>query len=159
MNYPKAGFIRRLAALIYDLLLAASIVVITHLLLSVLLLSLSFAGLVPLEHYQEGLVGYLAAHHLAHLLVLVSAVALFFVWFWTHGGQTLGMKAWKLRVQNEDNTAIHLRQAIVRVCFSFGGLGNLLILLNPKDKLALQDRLSDSMIVVLPKEQNRPLPR
>lgn len=157
MNYPRAGFIRRFAALIYDLLLAVSIFVIAHLLLSVVLIILAQFGYINLELYKEGLVGYLAAHRSAHLLFLTSCVALFFVWFWTHGGQTLGMKAWCLRVQNEDGSPIHLRQAIVRVCFAFAGLGNLMILFNPKQKLAVQDKLSDSVVLHLPKKENRPL--
>ncbi len=101
--------------------------------------------------------GYLAAYREAHLLILLSAVGGFFLWFWTHGGQTLGMKAWQLRVHNEDGSTIHLRQAIVRLCFSFAGLGNVMILFNPKQKLALQDKLSDSLVVRLSKQENGPI--
>ena len=159
MAYPHAGFTRRFAALVYDLLLAVSVMVITHLLLSVMLIILSQFQYIHLSDYKEGLVGYLGANRSAHLLFLLSSVSLFFIWFWTHGGQTLGMKAWCLRIQNEDGSPIHLRQAIVRICFAFAGIGNLLILFQPKNKLALQDQLSDSVVVHLPKTENRPLPR
>ena len=157
--YPRAGFLRRFAALVYDALLAVSVAVIAHLLLSVALIASAQWGTLNLDNYQEGLVGYLAAHRSAHSLYLLTTVALFFSWFWTHGGQTLGMKAWCLRIQNEDGTPIHLRQAIVRVCFSFAGLGNVLILFSPSTKLALQDKLSDSVVVHLPKSDNKPLRR
>lgn len=45
-------------------------------------------------------------------LLLVSYV--FFGWFWTHGGQTLGMRAWKLRIQQPAGEAITWRQVTVR---------------------------------------------
>lgn len=39
---------------------------------------------------------------------------LFLTWFWTHGGQTLGLRVWKLRVQTADAKAISLVQALLR---------------------------------------------
>lgn len=158
-NYPPANFIRRFAALVYDLLLAVSIAVIAHLLLSVILIIIAQSSVLSLEHYKEGLVGFLATYRSAHLLFLISCVAIFFMWFWTHGGQTLGMKAWRLRIQNEDGSPIHPRQAVVRVCFAFAGLGNLAMLVDWQRKRALQDRLSDSVMVTLPKGENGPLRR
>jgi uncharacterized RDD family membrane protein YckC len=38
----------------------------------------------------------------------------FFSWFWTHGGQTLGMRAWKIRLQRTDNASITLWQSLLR---------------------------------------------
>lgn len=38
----------------------------------------------------------------------------FFAWFWTHGGQTLGMRAWKIRLQRFDGSSITLWQALLR---------------------------------------------
>ncbi len=39
---------------------------------------------------------------------------LFFAWFWTHGGQTLGMRAWKIRLQRSDGSSITLWQSLLR---------------------------------------------
>jgi len=39
---------------------------------------------------------------------------LFFAWFWTRGGQTLGMRTWKMKVVNEDGTKISYRIALIR---------------------------------------------
>lgn len=39
---------------------------------------------------------------------------LFFGWFWTHSGQTIGMQAWKLKVQNADGSAISWKQVALR---------------------------------------------
>jgi len=38
----------------------------------------------------------------------------FFAWFWTHGGQTLGMRAWKIRLQSNNSAPITLLQALLR---------------------------------------------
>ena len=38
----------------------------------------------------------------------------FFAWFWTKGGQTLGLKAWHARVEKKDATAISLWQVVLR---------------------------------------------
>lgn len=38
----------------------------------------------------------------------------FFGWFWTHGGQTLGMRAWKLRVRDADGGPLRWSHASAR---------------------------------------------
>jgi uncharacterized RDD family membrane protein YckC len=38
----------------------------------------------------------------------------FYAWFWTHGGQTLGMRAWRIRLQQLDGTGITWWQALLR---------------------------------------------
>ncbi len=80
---------------------------------------------------------------------------LFYAWFWTHGGQTLGMRAWHLRVQRFDGSPITLWQALLRFlsaipAWALLGLGYLWMLVD-KNRLALHDRFSESVIVRLPK--------
>jgi len=43
----------------------------------------------------------------------------FFAWFWTKAGQTLGLKAWKLRLESNDGKNVSLWQALLRF---FGAL-------------------------------------
>lgn len=38
----------------------------------------------------------------------------FFGWFWTHGGQTLGMRVWRLQLRRSDGRALDWRTAAVR---------------------------------------------
>ncbi|MGQ0620636.1 MAG: RDD family protein [Panacagrimonas sp.] len=38
----------------------------------------------------------------------------FFGWFWTHGGQTLGMRAWRLSVRRLDGSALRWPVAALR---------------------------------------------
>ncbi len=39
---------------------------------------------------------------------------LFFAWFWTRGGQTLGMRTWKIKLVNEDGSLVTWRTALLR---------------------------------------------
>lgn len=46
----------------------------------------------------------------------------FFGWFWTHGGQTLGMRAWRLQVVGRNGEALRwpdaaLRYALTMLCW------------------------------------------
>lgn len=93
----------------------------------------------------------------------------FYGGFWTYGGQTLGMRAWRLRVQQRDGRGIRWPQALLRFLVAglwlvpvaylhrvFGvgiglsaavGLGCLLLL----SALRLPDRMSETELVLLPK--------
>ena len=135
--YEPAGFFRRLMAMLYDSLL----------LLSVLLLATALAMLVTR--------GNLDYHNPFFRSWLFFTCFAYFAWFWTHGGQTLGMRAWRLRVQQLDGQPLTLWHALLRFLSaipSWGllGLGYLWILVD-KDKMAVHDRFSESVIVRLPK--------
>ena len=134
--YEPAGLFRRLMAMLYDLLL----------LLSLLLFATALALLIT-----RGTLDY---HHPLFRTYLFLICFLFYAWFWTHGGQTLGMRAWRLRVQRLDGRPITLWQALLRFLSaipSWGvfGLGYLWILVD-KDHMAVHDRISESVIVRLP---------
>ena len=82
-------------------------------------------------------------------------VVFFFVYFWTKNGQTLGMRAWRLRVQNLDGSLLSKTTAIKRLVPTLLGLGNILVIFDRKNKLSLQDRLTKTEVVVLSLEANR----
>jgi uncharacterized RDD family membrane protein YckC len=136
-TFEPAGLFRRLMAMLYDLFL----------LLSVLLFASALALLVT-----RGTLNY---HHPLFRSYLFIICFSFYAWFWIHGGQTLGMRAWRLRVQRLDGKPITLWQALLRFLSaipSLGvfGLGYLWILVDKK-RMALHDRISESVIVLLPK--------
>jgi uncharacterized RDD family membrane protein YckC len=62
--------------------------------------------------------GALDAHRLAHKLLVQALVltlsAAYFVVSWTRGGQTIGMRAWRLRVVRVDGSALSLWRALLR---------------------------------------------
>lgn len=47
-------------------------------------------------------------------LYLLSVIYIFYGWFWTHGGQTLGMRSWKQQLVSIDKTAITWQQSFIR---------------------------------------------
>ncbi len=87
---------------------------------------------------------------------LISLMGYYFI-CWRKQGQTLGMKAWRLKLQNNDGTRASPKQCIKRsifACFSLGLLGiGYLICLIPSRKTCLHDDLSDTQVVVLEKQQ------
>jgi uncharacterized RDD family membrane protein YckC len=45
---------------------------------------------------------------------LLAVIVLFFCGFWVHGGQTLGMRAWQIRVVRDDGGALTWPRAATR---------------------------------------------
>ncbi len=137
-DYKPAGLLVRLAAMFYDSLL----------LLSALLIATAIALLVTK--------GSLHTHNPFFRTTLFLICFSFYAWFWLHGGQTLGMRAWKLRLQNTDGRPITIWQALLRFLtaipsLAFASLGFLWMLID-KDKMTWYDRFSESVIVRLSKE-------
>lgn len=102
--------------------------------------------------------------------VLFLVLYLFFAYFWTRAGQTLGMQVWRVRIENLDGTSVSWTQSLLRygtasaVVFlaMLGGhyLGAVTLLLTvpaiialfyPINGLSITDRISDSVVVALPK--------
>lgn len=134
---PTAGLARRLGAVFYDSLLLAA-----------LLMLVSFVY-IPL-------VGRLlppAVNRPLYQLLLLAVSYAYFAGFWVRGGQTLGLRTWKLRLIDYDGGPVTWTQATWRflaamlswLCL---GLGFLWVLVDP-EKLAWHDRLSDTRLVRL----------
>ncbi len=142
-----AGFARRLGAMLYDGFLVAAIwILITGLHLTLMRHVLS----VPPEQIGIGWVQVFSLR----LALLLGAFA-FFAFFWTRGGVTLGMQAWRLRVQTLDGCSISLTQAAVRflvagLSIAAFGLGYLWILFDA-ERRSWSDIASGTRVVVLPK--------
>ncbi|MEX1995141.1 MAG: RDD family protein [Steroidobacteraceae bacterium] len=97
-----AGLIRRLAALFYDTLL------IVALLFIVTFAMLPLTGGEAILNSTQGTLG-----HLYHALLVLAGFA-YFGFSWTHGGQTLGMKAWRMRLATTAGSAPNWADALVR---------------------------------------------
>ncbi len=82
---------------------------------SLLLLSVAFLATALLLPFSRGEA--IAAGSVLFKLYLLAVAFLFYGWFWTHGGQTLGMRAWRIRLIREDGRHLGWTDAIVRfVC-------------------------------------------
>lgn len=137
-----AGLLRRLVAAVYDLLLVIGVLMIVTL------------GLV-IATGGEAIPSGTAAYQVSVLLILF----LFFGGFWVYGGQTLGMRAWRLRVETvdgEDLDWLHAARRFAAALLAWLplGLGVLWLVFDP-EKRAWHDRLSDTRVVLLPKKQKR----
>lgn len=84
-----AGLLRRLGALLYDLLLVVALAFVATFAL------LPLTGGEAILTSTQGFVG-----HLYHAL-LVGILFGYFGWCWTQSGQTLGMKAWRMRLETD----------------------------------------------------------
>ncbi|MFO1351664.1 MAG: RDD family protein [Gammaproteobacteria bacterium] len=129
-----AGLPRRLAALVYDALLVFG------------LLFAATALLLPFTHGEA-----IRPGHYEYTFYLVLVCFLFYGWCWTHGGQTLGMQAWKIRAQARDGTAITWTQAGARFCAAILswlplGLGYWWMLID-RERLTWHDRMSSTVVV------------
>lgn len=91
------SFLRRLAAIVYD---------------SFLLVALWFLATALLLPLNGGQAFHSGQFFYPIYLLCVSFV--FYGWFWTHGGQTLGLKAWKIKVLTFERQPLSWRQAVLR---------------------------------------------
>lgn len=138
IQVEHAGLMRRLAALLYDCFLVGAIWFV-------------LAGIIVIIHHGEAMPVW--ANQIILLPLLILSAFLFYFWFWTHGGQTLGMRAWRLKILSSEKTTPSFQQCFIRFSIALlsGGFGFLVCLFN-QDKKSLQDLLSHTQIILLPKE-------
>lgn len=91
-------------------------------------------------------------------LYLLGVAFTFYGWFWVHGGQTLGMRAWKIRVFSADGGAIGWRLAGIRfasalLSWSCLGLGFLWCIFDQRG-WCWHDYLSRTHLVWIDREKN-----
>ncbi|HIF55229.1 MAG: RDD family protein [Methylococcales bacterium] len=127
------GFFRHLAIMVYD----------TFLLLASLFLATGI--IVPFNQGEA-----FTSTQYFFPLYLLSISFLFYGWFWTHGGQTLGMMAWKTKVLTFDRQPITWKQALIRfltanISWLFFGLGFIWQLVD-KQQHTWHDRLSKTAL-------------
>lgn len=152
---PRAGVMRRLGSWLYDFLVIVALLMVAGFIgYGLVQLALAIGWLNLGEHTDAAAL--LGASPL-YRLYLGSIIIGFYCWFWHNSGQTIGMRAWRLRVQNTDGSRLSISQALIRAVTALLGLGNFWVWLNPRTKLALQDKIADCEMVVLTKEQNRQL--
>lgn len=155
-GFPRAGFFRRLAAIIYDLLVAVAVGMVAAMLILITLVVLFQTGTLdmgPYEHFSDLVQGSTLYRTIIQSWVGFWVIG-FFLWFWRNGGQTIGMRAWRMRLFSTSDEPFTYKRALFRVICSLGGLGTLLVLFDVKNKQSLQDRLAKTEILVLTKTAN-----
>lgn len=136
---PSAGLWRRIMAMLYDALL----------LIAVLMLA-TFAVL-PFNGGEA-----IESNWLFSVYIFFVGCG-FFALFWRYGGQTLGMRAWRLQVRGADG-ALTWREAWVRslsaiVSWLAIGLGFGWSLIDD-EKRTWHDMISGTRLIVVPKRRD-----
>lgn len=137
----KPGLLRILAAIFYDLWLIAA------------LWMLGATVDTFARHALYGAQG--GGNYLLLWAWWAISPLLFFTWFWTHGGQTLGMRSWRIRVVDSKGEPIGWPGAVRRYVAAFVswvilGLGFVWIVFD-RDGHSWHDRLSGSYLVLTEK--------
>lgn len=129
------GLLRRLAIMCYDALP---------------LFAVLFAGtliVLPLNGGQA-----FAPHDPLYSAYLLSVCFIYFGWFWTHGGQTLGMRAWGVRLVGRNAAGVMWRECLVRYLAALVslvpfGLGFFWMIID-SEKRSWHDRISGTRLIV-----------
>lgn len=124
-----AYLFRRLAAFLYDCLL----------LLALFMLLTAVAVRVN---------GGQAIEHTAYKLALLPIAWFFFAWFWSNGGQTLGMRAWRIKIVDKDGQDPTFIRAFLRAILGpLNLLSPVLLQMFKTAPTALQMLLGSSKII------------
>ena len=97
----SASLWRRMAAMVYDSLLIFTVLIVVGM------------TTLPIIHGLS-----VDRNHIAFKIYLLAAIFAFFGWFWTHGGQTLGMRAWKIKIVKYDGTPVTWPLALLHYILS-----------------------------------------
>jgi len=129
-----AGLGRRAVALVYEALILTAVL---------------FAGALPfIILVPPSLLVAVKPFFQVYLLVLCGG---YFIWQWLHGGQTLPMKTWRLKVVTNNGEPLTWRHCIHRFIFAFIGLvscgGGFLWAFFDGERRFLHDRLAGTRIV------------
>ena len=143
---PSAAIWRRVFALLYDSLILVAI--------SMAYGALTLAAWVlvkgpPQADYNPVLGGVLFQ------LGWLASLCMFYFYFWRRNGQTIGMRAWRLKLVGSEREQASVRSCAIRLLvspplialFFFAYIWQYF----DRDGLCLQDRISGTRVVLLPK--------
>jgi len=108
------GLVRRLLSMVYDL---------------ILLIALLFLATIIATAFNHGeAIKPGNPYYVFYVLALLAIGLFYYGWFWTHGGQTLGMKTWKVKLQSRNtssnnNLNVSWQQALIRASTALVSIG------------------------------------
>lgn len=127
---------RRLASMAYESLLLVGVLSVAFMLPN-LVLGIGFDILLP---------GWVLLGHIAAVL------GAYFVWYWRHGGQTLAMQTWNIRLTTSSGAPPSLARLALRYVLAWPSIvylgAGLLWALFDRDGQFLHDRLAGTRLVV-----------
>jgi uncharacterized RDD family membrane protein YckC len=137
-TFVQAGIRRRLASMLYESLLLLGVLSVTFM----------------LPHLALGMGYEIVLPGPALFLHVFLVIGIYFVWYWSHGGQTLAMQTWRLRIVGGDGKSPEMKQLLLRYFLSwpsllFYGVG-LIWAFFDHDRQFLHERLSGTRIIFVP---------
>jgi uncharacterized RDD family membrane protein YckC len=164
--FPPATFLKRALAITYDGLISIAVLLVVTWVYT--MIGGWITGWDRFEQMAEA--GQLSGDP-GLTFVLFLALYLFFAYFWTRVGQTLGMQVWRVRIENLDGTTISWTQALIRYVTAsavffltllaayyvsaatlFIAIPAIIALFLPINGLSITDRASGSIVVQLAKK-------
>lgn len=152
-DLPRAGLLRRLAALVYDAFLVAAI----WMLLGYIVVAIfgTESNQVVNEQVQTDPI-----QDVILFTLMVASCTGFYLYFWLRSGQTLGMLAWRLRLEDRDGSLVTPVQGLKRFfaawpAFFCLGIGYFWLYFDGNGD-TLHDRLCRTRVVLVPRSK-RPL--
>ena len=139
----SCSLLRRLLIILYDSMLLVSIYFLLTL------------ALLPITKGQA-----ISSGNIFYVIYLLLIAYVYFGWQWTHGGQTLGMRTWKVKLISDSRNSIGWKKATIRFGLSIlswlllGG-GFLWALFN-KDHKTLHDQFSATRLIRTDRQDNLP---
>ena len=166
---PPATGLKRALAIIYDGLISIAVLLVASWVYTMI------AGWITgWDRYEQMAEAGKLSGDPGLTFVLFLVLYIFFAYFWTRIGQTLGMQVWRVRIENLDGTSVSWTQALIRyvtaaiiVFLSILGayyLGALTLLLSipaiialfyPINGLSLTDRTSNSVVVQVARPEKK----
>ncbi len=136
MTYSFPGFWRRFISLLYEFIILLAIIFIASFIFHLIFRDANTLYFIPLYQF--------------YLLIVMGC---YFIWFWTHGGQTLAMQTWKIRVVTIDGKKLDRNKAITRYLLAvagilFFGIGVIWTIID-RDHQYLHDRLAGTRIIMV----------
>ncbi len=133
-KYPSASLLRYFIVIFYD---------------SLLLFSLLFFAAALVYPITDG------HPYVIFQIYLLIICFLYFAWPWLHGGQTLGMKAWRIQLVSSNGKPLTWRQALLRFLMAIVswlalGMGFFWAFVDKQGR-TWHDRASDTRIILRPK--------
>ena len=178
-NLPPAGFLSLLGCWLYDFMLLCAVW-----LLAVIVYLIPAQMLINVDSSQKNNLSTTEFSGPVFYAYLFLVSWFFFAWFWKHGGQTLGLKSWSLRLQTENGHTLNWLQTLLRFLIAgtpwlislfvyeqittrqllqppyeysafILGFGGLFWILIDKKNRSLQDIFSHTRIVKIPKRNRK----
>ncbi|WP_237054768.1 RDD family protein [Microbulbifer sediminum] len=154
-DLPHAGVGRRLAALLYDTLIIAGLLMVYGFI--ALLVASAVVGLDCQPGAQDYSTPCVSGDEPLFRLGALAVIAAYFIWSWRAAGQTIGMRAWRLLLASQGGVQLSWRQCAVRALvapISLACLGaGYFWAWTRADRASWHDLLSGTEVRLLPKKK------